>query len=126
MVREAAEKVAAALPKPKDGRDGFNLEDIQIEMGADGRTLSLKFVRGEDVVQRDIRIPAMLYRGVWREGEHEPGDVVTWGGSAWHCNEKTTEKPGASQHWRLMVKEGRPGKDAGQRAPRGDSVVRMR
>jgi hypothetical protein len=127
MVREAAEKVAAALPKPKDGRDGFNLEDIQIEMGADGRTLSLKFVRGEDVVQRDIRIPAMLYCGVWREGEHEPGDVVTWGGSAWHCNEKTTEKPGASPHWRLMVKEGRPGKDAGgARAPRGDSVVRMR
>jgi hypothetical protein len=127
MVREAAEKVAAALPKPKDGRDGFNLEDIQIELGADGRTLSLKFVRGEDVVQRDIRIPAMLYRGVWREGEHEPGDVVTWGGSAWHCGEKTTEKPGASTHWRLMVKEGRPGKDAGgARAPRGDSVVRMR
>jgi hypothetical protein len=89
--------------------------------------VSFKFMRGEDVVQRDIRIPAMLYCGVWREGEHEPGDVVTWGGSAWHCNEKTTEKPGASPHWRLMVKEGRPGKDAGgARAPRGDSVVRMR
>ena len=151
MVREAAEKVAAALPKPKDGRDGFNLEDIQIEMGADGRTLSLKFVRGEDVVQHDIHIPAMLYRGVWREGSYEPGDVVTWGGSAWHCNEKTTEKPGGSPPdktggtggsgsgsggnggvggaapWRLMVKEGRPGKDAsGARAPRGDAVVRMR
>lgn len=127
MVREAAEKVAAALPKPKDGRDGFNLEDIQVEMGADGRTLSLKFVRGEDVVQRDIRIPAMLYRGVWREGEFERGDVVTWGGSAWHCNEKTAEKPGSgSTQWRLMVKEGRPGKDGGAPAPRGDGVVRTR
>jgi integrin beta 3 len=126
MVREAADKVAAALPKPKDGRDGFNLEDIQIELGADGRTLSLKFVRGEDVVQRDIRIPAILYRGVWREGEYEQGDVVTWGGSAWHCNEKTAEKPGQSPHWRLMVKEGRAGKDGVMRATAPDKPVRLK
>ena len=43
---------------------------------------------------REIKTRAILYRKVWREGEYEGGDVVTWGGSAWHCKMKTTAKPG--------------------------------
>ena len=54
----------------------------------------------------------MRYRAVFKQGEHyEPGDVCTWGGSAWHCNEPTTEKPDTGP-WQLMVKKGRDGKDA--------------
>lgn len=108
-----------------DGRDGFSLDDFHVELGADGRTLSLKFARGELMIERSVRIPAMLYRGVWREGPYEPGDVATWSGSAWHCNEATTDKPGTSGAWRLMVKSGRDGKD-GAPPPGPAPVVRTR
>jgi hypothetical protein len=60
---------------------------------------------------REIKTRVLLYREVWREGEYEPGDVVTWGGSAWHYQIKTADKPGTSTAWRLMVKEGARGKD---------------
>ncbi|MCX7140538.1 MAG: hypothetical protein NT123_05425, partial [Proteobacteria bacterium] len=59
----------------------------------------------------DFTLPVMIYRGVWREAEFVHGDVVTWGGSAWHCQENTADKPGTSAAWRLMVKEGARGKD---------------
>jgi len=78
----------------------------------DGRTIrrTTHYTSGRMVV-REIKTSALLYREVWREGEFERGDVVTWGGSAWHCQEKTTDKPGTSAAWRLMVKEGARGKD---------------
>ncbi len=66
---------------------------------------------------REIKTSALLYREVWREGEFERGDVVTWGGSAWHCQGKTMDKPGTSAAWRLMVKEGARGKDGKTDAP---------
>lgn len=57
-------------------------------------------------------MPTLIYRDIWREGEYSRGDVVTWGGSAWHCQNKTTEKPGTGcADWKLMVKEGQRGKD---------------
>jgi hypothetical protein len=40
------------------------------------------------------------------------GDVVTFGGSMWHCNAATEEKPGdGSAAWTLAAKRGRDGKD---------------
>jgi len=112
MVRDAADKLVAAMPKPKDGADGFGLEDFDMTLGEDGRTLSLKFERGELVKERSIKLETTKYLGVWREGQHDRGDVVTWGGSCWHCNRTTTEKPAyGCSDWTLMVKEGRPGKD---------------
>lgn len=66
----------------------------------------------------DFRIPAMVYREVWREGEYEQGDVVTWDGSAWHCKQKTAARPGGgSPDWRLMVKHGAAGKDGASNPP---------
>ncbi len=68
---------------------------------ASGKSLELPF-----------SAPAMIYRGVWREGEYERGDTVTWNGCIHHCNaEKTTAKPGASDDWQLAVKHGRDGRD---------------
>lgn len=57
--------------------------------------------------------PGLQYLGVYVEGkQYECGDLVTWAGSAWHCNEVTATKPGeASKAWTLMVKRGRDGKD---------------
>jgi hypothetical protein len=123
MVRDAAAKVAATLPKPKDGVDGLGLEDFDIALSEDGRTLSFRFVRGEVKLERQVKLATLIYRGVWREGEYERGDVVTWGGSAWHCQQQTKDKPGGpipgtpvaagGGSWRLMVKEGARGKDGG-------------
>lgn len=73
-----------------------------------------------------FRMPVMIYREVWREGEYVKGDVVTWGGSAWHCQQKTTDKPGTSAAWKLMVKEGARGKDGDARAAGPREPVRLR
>jgi hypothetical protein len=71
-------------------------------------------------------LPVMIYREVWKEGEFQRGDVVTWGGSAWHCQQKTTDKPGTSSAWRMMVKEGRPGKDAEAKSAGPREPVRLK
>jgi hypothetical protein len=57
--------------------------------------------------------PGLRFAGVYVEGKHyELGDLVTWAGSSWHCNEVTESKPGdGSKAWTLMVKRGRDGKD---------------
>jgi hypothetical protein len=57
--------------------------------------------------------PALAYRGVFAEGEqYAPGEIVTAGGSMWHCNEATGERPGeGAKVWTLCVKRGRDGKD---------------
>ena len=68
-----------------------------------------------------VTIPAIIYRGIWSEGAYEKGDVVTWSGSAWHCQAPTTERPrSGTTDWKLMVKEGRPGKDGAAPASRAD------
>lgn len=56
----------------------------------------------------------LRFQGVFTQGKaYEPGDVATWDGSSWHCNEPTTGKPGdGSKGWTLMVKRGRDGRDA--------------
>lgn len=63
--------------------------------------------------EKTFSLPVMLYRGVFRAGEtYHPGDTVTWGGSLWHCNRMTEDKPGEahSSAWTLAAKRGR---DAG-------------
>lgn len=59
--------------------------------------------------------PGLTYQGVYQDGKaYELGDVTTWAGSTWHCNEATETKPGdGSKAWTLMVKRGRDGKDGG-------------
>ena len=45
---------------------------------------------------------------------YEPGDLVTYAGSTWHCNEPTTTTPreyAGAQAWTLCVKKGRDGRD---------------
>jgi hypothetical protein len=50
--------------------------------------------------------------GVWTQGmELVPGNVCSYAGSMWHCNEVTKDKPGTSAAFSLCVKRGRDGKD---------------
>lgn len=58
-------------------------------------------------------MPGLEYCGVYVDGRsYARGDLVTYAGSAWHCNDPTTTKPGeGAKAWTLMVKRGRDGKD---------------
>jgi hypothetical protein len=68
---------------------------------------------GKDGANGKDGTAGLTFQGVFQEGKsYDFGDLVTWGGSSWHCNEATTSKPGdGSKAWTLMVKRGRDGKD---------------
>lgn len=100
-----------------DGKPGdtFTLDDFDLEP-IDERTVKLCFTRGETMHSFELEFPIPIYRGVFREdGEYRRGDLVTWAGSMWHCDEPTGAKPrDGEKGWTLAVKAGRPGKDAGK------------
>lgn len=98
--------------KGKDGRDGFELTDYDEWFEDDGRTLVRRFTVGEDFKEFRHQTVLPRYRQVFKEGEaYTRGDIVTWGGHAWHCDKDTTAKPDSGD-WSQMVKKGRDGKDA--------------
>lgn len=81
----------------------------------EGRTTrrTTTYTNGRALV-RSTKTAIVLYRGIWREGEFDHGDICTWAGSVWHCEQTTTDKPdGTSRAWVLMVKRGRDGRDGG-------------
>ncbi|EIC82156.1 hypothetical protein [Serratia sp. M24T3] len=79
------------------------------------REFSIKLCLSDGVmVDKTFSVPVLIYRGVFKHGEgYQPGDSVTWGGSLWHCDIDTSDKPGelGSKGWTLAVKRGRDGKD---------------
>lgn len=100
-----------------DGADAlpFTLDAFDIEP-IDERSIRMKFTHGGEAHCFDLEFPLPIYRGVFAEGaDYARGDITTWAGSAWHCDEPKGLKPGGPDSgWRLMVKAGRPGKDAGK------------
>ncbi|ELY2671948.1 phage gp6-like head-tail connector protein [Cronobacter sakazakii] len=63
---------------------------------------------------KSFDVPVMIYKGVFKSGqEYLPGDTVTWGGSLWHCDDQTQDKPGetGAKGWTLATKRGRDGRD---------------
>lgn len=95
----------------KPGADGLGFDDLSVEYDGE-KTVTLKFVRGEQSKEFSLVLPVVIDRGVFSEGKtYEPGDGVTWGGSFWIAQETTTEKPDSAKGWRLAVKKGRDGKD---------------
>lgn len=111
------------------------IADIGVEMGSDSRTVTISARKtGEEaVVAHSFHLPVLIYRGVYRaEESYAQGDVVTWAGSAWHCQvAETGSAPGKNADWKLMVKEGRAGKDGkdgspgpqGPQGPRGIDAI---
>jgi len=95
----------------KDRSDGITPTFLDAEFI--GRTLRLKF-DGDRSCEFQLATPE--YVGVFKEsGAYEPGDMVSWAGSTWHCDEPKGLKPGvADSGWTLAVKKGRDGKDAGK------------
>lgn len=102
---------------------------IRVEMSSDCRTITVKTgITGKEIQNTTFAIPSLIYRGIYRQEEkYQQGDVVTWGGSAWHCQvNDCTSAPGKNGDWKLMVKEGQRGKDGkdGERGPQGPAGPR--
>jgi len=89
------------------------IAELSIEQTDERGFRALATLSSGAVAEKSIKVPALIYRGVFSPGSYEPGDVVTWAGSAWHCEEATSEKPGeiGSKAWTLAIKRGRDGKD---------------
>lgn len=92
--------------------DGVAGIDIQ---QSEQRCFTLTVSRTSDASEtKSFDVPVMIYQGVFKSGqEYLPGDTVTWGGSLWHCDEQTQDKPGeaGSKGWTLAAKRGRDGRD---------------
>lgn len=92
--------------------DGISAVDVAND---DERMFTVTVTRASGACEtKTFGIPVMIYRGVFKsEGSYQRGDTVTWGGSLWHCDETTADKPGeiGSKGWTLATKRGRDGKD---------------
>lgn len=102
----ATQKALAAM---MDGAIGIDHVDIE----HDGeRTFTITFAKGELRRSKSFTLPAVIDRGVYKEGTaYQTGDGVTWGGSFWIAQKATDTKPGDGDGWRLAVKRGRDGRD---------------
>ncbi|MFV6580611.1 phage gp6-like head-tail connector protein [Klebsiella pneumoniae] len=89
------------------------VSDVDISMNGQ-RNFIVTVNRASGAIEKkSFDIPTMVYRGVFKSGdEYLPGDTVTWGGSLWHCDEQTQDKPGeaGSKGWTLAAKRGRDGR----------------
>lgn len=93
--------------------DGIKSVEVQHDP-ADPRAIRVAVSKSSGgVVEQLICVPSMIYRGVFAPGQFATGDTVTWGGSLWHCDEPTCDKPGeaGSKGWTLAAKRGRDGRD---------------
>jgi integrin beta 3 len=109
------ERAVDRIPHPKDGRDGrdgrdaLDLDDFDLAVAEDGRTITLSLRRGDAVVRRSLNFPVVIDRGVFKLGQpYTRGDGVTFAGSFWIAQKECdNEKPGTGDSWRLAVKKGR-------------------
>lgn len=122
QARDTFDKAADRMPVPKDGRDALDLEAFDMAIGEDGRTVTVKLQAGDALIEKSVKIPAVIDRGVYgAEKAYEQGDGTTYGGCYWIAQKDAPEGvPGASADWRLAVKKGRDGKDLRENASRHD------
>jgi len=94
---------------------------VQFEQEND-RSFKINLLYSDGTVDmKAFTLPAMIHRGIWQEREYAHGDVVTLGGSQWHCERETKTRPGIGDAWKLVVKKGADGKDGkpGEKGERG-------
>ncbi len=88
---------------------------IDVDKSGD-REITVKITdsRGEQVV-KTFSTHDVIYRGIYdekKDASYSEGDMVTCGGSVWHCMSNNPGRPGdANQNWKLAVKRGQNGKD---------------
>lgn len=119
QARDTFEKAADRMPKPKDGRDAIDVEGFDLVLSEDGRTVTVKMQAGETVVEKSVKIGAVIDRGTYKhEGQYEKGDGTSYGGSYWIAKcDNPQGVPGTGEtDWRCAVKKGRDGKDLRENA----------
>ncbi len=116
------EPLSKALGLEKSGWhvivNGIKSSDAELK---DDNTIVFKteFTNGE-LIEKEMNIPYMVYRGVWQDGLYTKNETTTWSGSLWICTTKETNtKPGEGSDWQLAVKKGRDGRD-GLKGDKGD------
>ncbi len=109
----------------QDGADGVGFDDLDVAYDGE-RGITLRFTKGERVVERSFSLPVVIDRGVYAAGkEYFPGDGVTYGGSYWIAQEPTSEMPGSGKGFRLSVKRGRDGKDGVVKAEGSPAPIKV-
>lgn len=108
--RGILEREVDRLPKAKDGADGMSPDDLQIELHE--RTLTVKFLKGDRIISRNVSLPIPIFRGIHRPKEaYGKGDLVVHSGSMWIAKEPNRSSPPGSD-WQLVVRRGKDGRDA--------------
>lgn len=124
QARDTFDKAADRMPVPKDGRDALPLESFDLQLGEDGRTITVKMQAGDTVIEKLVKLPTVIDRGQFkRDGViYEKGDGVSYGGCFWVAKcDNPQGVPGAGEtDWRCAVKKGRDGKDLRDNASRHD------
>lgn len=104
----------------EDGRHGLNADpfsDFDVELdGEDPQIITFSFRSGTESISRSVRLPIPVDVGVYRRGAgiYRRGQCVTFGGQYFIAQRDTQAEPLKSEDWRLAVKRGRDGKDAGE------------
>lgn len=114
--QDMLQRAVDRLPVPKDGLDGLGFDDLDVVHDGTGGII-LRFARGEQKKEFALQLPTLVDRGVFKEGsDYKMGNGVTFGGCFWIAQKDNPEgKPGSSDDWRLAVKKGRDGRDAGDK-----------
>lgn len=61
----------------------------------------------------EIKIPAIIHKGIWKEGSYDIGDWVQLSGCGWICVEPTDSRPSdENKAWVLSAKKGGTGASA--------------
>lgn len=108
------DRAVERMPKPKDGKDALEVKDFDICLAEDMRTITVSLKTDGRSVEKSIKIPAIIDRGVFAHHEkYEMGDAVTFGGCLWICQKENNgnEPRSDGEYWRLAVKKGRDGKE---------------
>jgi hypothetical protein len=55
----------------------------------------------------EVEARTLRYVGTHTDGKvYQPGEMVSHGGSLWHCECTTVSRPGTDSSWRLALKRG--------------------
>jgi hypothetical protein len=105
-IADMTQKAIDRIEKPRDGKDGFSPDDLEISM--DGRNLMVALVKGDRRAERTVRIDRMEYQGIWKDQPYLKDDTVTYSGSLWVAmKDNPRGKPStANSDWKLAVKKG--------------------
>lgn len=123
QARDTFDKAADRMPVPKDGRNALPLESFDISLGDDGRTITVKLQAEDAVIEKSVKIPAVIDRETYKhDGAYEKGDGVSYAGSFWiaKCDNPQGVPGSGETDWRCAVKKGRDGRDLRDNASRHD------